>query len=92
MEAARQTERTLLQTYADDTDGHTIHLAHLRALGDRLSPPSPGTTLHAGGRPPEAATVQPLLDAARNATRGGNAALLASIAASHAQLSGVPVP
>jgi hypothetical protein len=92
LEAARRAERTLLETYADDTDGHTIHLAHLRALGDRLPPPSPGPALRGGGNPPEALTVQPLIDAARNAKRGSTAALLASIAASHSVLSGVRVP
>lgn len=92
IDAARRAERLLLETYADGTDGHTIHLAHLRALGDRFPPPSPGGMLHAADRPPEAPTVQPLLDAARDATRGSTAAVLASIAASHAVLSGVSVP
>lgn len=92
IDAARRAERILLATYAEGTDGHTTHLAHLRALGDRLPPPSPGLMLRGGGKPPEPATVQPLLDAARNATRGSTASLLASIAASHAVDSGVRVP
>ena len=89
LDAARAGERTLLAAYADGTDGHTVHLAHLRALGATLTTPTPGAVVPAGGVRPEEATVQPLMAAARNARRGNTAALLASIAASHAVLAGV---
>ena len=88
LDAARAGERTLLAAYADGTDGHTVHLAHLRALGATLTTPTPGAVVPAGGVRPEEATVQPLMAAARNARRGNTAALLASIAASHAVLAG----
>ena len=89
LDAARASERTLLAAYAEGTDGHTVHLAHLRALGATMTTPTPGAVVPAGGVRPEEATVQPLMAAARNARRGNTAALLASIAASHAVLAGV---
>jgi hypothetical protein len=92
IDAARRGERMLLESYAEGTDGHTTHLAHLRALGDDLPPPTPDPVPRGVRPPPETVTVQPLLDAARTAIQGGTAALLASIAASHAVLSGVRVP
>lgn len=92
LEAARRSERLLLAAYADGTAGRTIHLAHLRALGDTSPPPPPGPDAGPATARPEGPTVAALLDAARNAGRGATAALLASIAGSHATLGGVPVP
>jgi hypothetical protein len=89
IETARLTERTLLETYAEGTAGHTVHLTHLRALGDTGATPSPDRLPSGGSVPPERATVAPLMEAARNARRGRTAALLASIAASHDVLSDV---
>jgi hypothetical protein len=95
LEAARRGERSLLADYAEGSDAYTVHLAHLRALGGQAPTPA-ATGSPARGVPsgpaPERATVQPLLDAARNAQRGRTAAVLASIAASHAVLGGVTVP
>src|SRR5437868_4402761 len=47
LDAARAGERTLLAAYADGTDGHTVHLAHLRALGATLTTPTPGAVVPA---------------------------------------------
>ena len=93
LEAARLRERTLLATYAEGSEGHAVHLDHLRALGGATPtagagpttpPPSPsptGTT--------ESSSVAPLMAAARAARNGSTAALLASIAASHAVIADV---
>jgi len=82
--AAWASEQRLLAAYAGTTPQHQAHLAHLRALEARL-----GRTPSAPPAPPsadDAATVPALHAAAIAARDGGNAALLASIAASHAVL------
>ena len=86
--AARASELALLQTYADGTEQHAAHLAHLRALGGAVPSPTPPASPSTNNAANEAATVAPLMDAARRAQRGETAALLASIAASHVVMSG----
>jgi hypothetical protein len=85
--AARAGELLLLAPLASGTPAHTAHVAHLRALGG--TPPTPGTTPTAAPAPAYAdqlASVPVLQSAARRAHSGRNAAVLASIAASHAVL------
>jgi hypothetical protein len=84
--AARDSELQLLASYVTGTPEHTAHLAHLRALGGDLpsSPATPGTATQATAD--EAASVPVLQAAARGAHNGTTAAVLASIAASHAVL------
>lgn len=88
--AAWHAESRLLASYAVTAPEHAAHLAHLRALEARLAvvpsgsptPALPGAATAADVE----ATVAPLQEAARAARDGANAALLASIAASHAVL------
>jgi hypothetical protein len=87
IDAARRSERLLLGAYAEGTAGHSLHLAHLQALGGSVASPSPGQPANTTGVAAESSTVAPLMDAAVKARRGSTAALLASIAASHAALS-----
>jgi hypothetical protein len=89
IDAARRAERMLLAAYAEGTAGHSLHLTHLQALGGSLPSVSPGQTPSSTGVAAESSTVAPLMDAAAKARSGSTAALLASIAASHAALSGV---
>jgi hypothetical protein len=86
--AARGMELALLANYAVGDPSYRVHLAHLHALGGR--PPSPadssGPVSPRVAAAAEATSVPALQAAAIAAVRGPNAALLASIAASHAAL------
>ena len=86
--ATRDGELQLLASYAAGTPEHTAHLAHLRALGGDLpsAPATPGTGTQRSAN--EAASVPVLQAAARSVRNGTTAAVLASIAASHAMLGG----
>ena len=86
LQAARTSELALLQGYAEGTEGHAAHLAHLHALGGVV--PTAGPTAAPTQSPAtESTTIASLTEAARRAQRGSTAALLASIAASHAVMS-----
>ena len=78
----------LLASTAVGTAEHAAHLAHLQALGGQ--PPTPGATPKSTTAPAYVdapASVEVLQAAAGNARDGGNAAVLASIAASHAVIA-----
>jgi len=84
----------MLASYAEGTPDHSAHLAHLRALGGTA--PSPATAAPTGTPPVPAAytdvqtSVAVLQAAAARVRAGGTAAVLASIAASHAVLTAAP--
>ena len=88
VESARATELTLLQSYGEGTQAHAAHLAHLHALGGTVATASPSPSPTTTTPRLEGTTVAPLLDMARRVQRGEIAALLASIAASHAVMAG----
>lgn len=87
--AARAGELALLASSAEGTPEHAAHLAHLQALGGQVL--APGATPASAPTSPSyvdvRASVAVLQSAADRARDGGNAALLASVAASHALLA-----
>ena len=92
LSAARDTEHRLLASYDAAHPAYAAHLAHLRALGGPIPSPSPANAptpaSPAAAAAAERASVAQLQGAADAAVHGSNAALLASIAASHAVLGG----
>jgi hypothetical protein len=90
--AARDTEHRLLASYDAAHPAYTAHLAHLRALGGPIPSSSPVNSTTpappAAAAAAERASLAELQGAANAAVHGSNAALLASIAASHAVLAG----
>jgi hypothetical protein len=84
--AARAAELALLAGTAEGSPAYAAHLAHLHALGG-----DPAPTPAAGSTAPPAtdlrSSVSRLQAAAQTARTGAAAALLASIAASHAVLA-----
>lgn len=86
--SARAGELTLLSAYADGTPEHALHLTHLRALGGAA--PTPGGSASPTATPAYSdvrSSVAVLQAAAAQARSGATAAMLASIAASHAVLT-----
>lgn len=86
--SVRAGELALLASYAEGTPDHAVHLAHLRALGG--TSPSPGATptpTSAAAYTEVRGSVPTLQAAALRARSGATAALLASVAASHAVLT-----
>lgn len=89
LDAARQRELALLASYDAASPARIAHLAHLAALGGAAPTPTPSapTVSATAARAAEQASVAPLQTAALAAKDPDRAALLASIAASHAVLA-----